>query len=588
MPSRNTLLKILSVTLAATCTPANAYLTWFDVLFWEAPADAPTYEVEVLAKASPDECFDGVGVDYPPLNPDGTCDTGTPKTNEAYVWGLAQAGVGDDGFTGDELWFGTVANSLCVGHGDIGDPIPEVTISWVCEFGESEISRRDVFPLPPALGDWRRPSIYSYDLDTNTLTERTPPDLRIATTFGIRSAGARGNAVLLGGPSILGDALFYAWDAGTARYKGSCRATEINNIRNWVLVNGELFAGIGTIDGRGAVVRWTGTIDDPFNGSAPTSEYCGFEIVTRTPSFPANLASVDDERIAISTWNAFVTGPFKGGLGAGKDAADISRLSGAGVYVSPRFEPNEVEPLRDFDDWTRIWEPRDYEPDPLISNTYDIGAIVYWRGYLWFGTMHATGATITAHTSCTFDFCFGEPADQDEGIELLFSAQRGSSIWRARPGDGEDWEVELLYGEAELPAYVPGTRGFELTATGFTPVFGRSGFGNQYNTYTWTARGTDRLLFGTYDYRYAFDIDLDLVGDELDEGRGYGGDLWRFDDPALPAQPEQLRGMGNYLNYGIRSLIALDGGPDLILGTANAMNLEAEGGWELLRLRPPQ
>src|SRR5690606_13005357 len=76
------------------------------------------YTYEVLAKATPDECF--YGLDLPPIIveslPD--CEGGISKVNEAYVWGL----------TGYEntLWFGTAPNVHCLvmgGYLDLTMPI---------------------------------------------------------------------------------------------------------------------------------------------------------------------------------------------------------------------------------------------------------------------------------------------------------------------------------------------------------------------------------------------------------------------------------------------------------------------------------
>ena len=52
---------------------------------------------ELLWQVAPDECFNGIGVDYPPINPDGTCSQGQPKANESYIWSLAEAN--------GRLWF---------------------------------------------------------------------------------------------------------------------------------------------------------------------------------------------------------------------------------------------------------------------------------------------------------------------------------------------------------------------------------------------------------------------------------------------------------------------------------------------------
>ena len=71
----------------------------------------------LLAKAQPDECFVAPGIDYPVGPP---CATGTPKTNEGYVWGLAQSK--------DALWFGTGANVQCLVNGTyLGATSPAVT-----------------------------------------------------------------------------------------------------------------------------------------------------------------------------------------------------------------------------------------------------------------------------------------------------------------------------------------------------------------------------------------------------------------------------------------------------------------------------
>jgi hypothetical protein len=70
----------------------------------------------------------------------------------------------------------------------------------------------------------------------------------------------------------------------------------------------------------------------------------------------------------------------------------------------------------------------------------------------------------------------------------------------------------------------------------------------------------------------------------------YGADLWRFDNNSSPAQPENVTGVGNYLNYGIRTMVS--DSSHLYLGTANPMNLktapgQADGGWELHILTAP-
>ena len=63
-----------------------------------------------------------------------------------------------------------------------------------------------------------------------------------------------------------------------------------------------------------------------------------------------------------------------------------------------------------------------------------------------------------------------------------------------------------------------------------------------------------------------------------------GGDLWRFDSADSAAVAENITGLGDPGNYGIRGLISLDDGTALIVGMTNPFNLRPGGGWELRRL----
>ena len=114
---------------------------------------------QLLAQAAPDECFDGLGVDYPPISPDGTCTQGEPKFNQSYIWGLTEQG--------GKLWFGTMSNAACILDGMAGGE-PMANGLFACEFGTGEFAREHP-AIPPSLGDWRMPVIYSWDLDTGQL-----------------------------------------------------------------------------------------------------------------------------------------------------------------------------------------------------------------------------------------------------------------------------------------------------------------------------------------------------------------------------------------------------------------------------------
>jgi hypothetical protein len=131
-----------------------------------------------------------------------------------------------------------------------------------------------------------------------------------------------------------------------------------------------------------------------------------------------------------------------------------------------------------------------------------------------------------------------------------------------------------LYGESELPAVVA-PKTFETKSTGWTPLYGPSGFGNPSNEYTWQmAIFNGRLYIGT------FDAAALQGGTEQ-----YGADLWRIDSSDSPAVNEDSTGLGDRYNYGIRILQPLEDGRGLVAGMANPFNLAPGGGWELRLLK---
>jgi len=564
---------------------AQAQITWADILTFRAPADNPSYTRQRLAKGQADECFAGVGVDYPPLNADGSCSAGVPKKSLGYVWGLTQAGLGVPSFSGDEIWFGTFANPLCSGAaGGVIEPEPDLTVSWVCEFGQSMLARRPVAPLPAASGDWRLPRVYSFNLALGRLTDRTPADKAFYSITGLRSAGSVGAMVFVAGPTFQTDVTFAAWDASTGTYRGSCRATALNQIRQWITVNGVLYAGAGRDTGDGVILRWRGTSTDPFRGAGTVSDYCGFEVVGTLPGFPAYLTTYNNQRIVASAWNRTTLEAE-----ARSVAAAPTPPVTAGVYLGPLLgSDGQYDSTDATKAWTKIWSPLQYETDPVVASTTGGGAITFWSGWLWFGSMQNNATAASSHSQCTLPICYGPPANSEESQDLSFQTSRAASLWRARLVQGTV-EVQLLYGQTELPALVPNTKTFEMKPTGWTARLGAAGFGNPFVTYTWAASaGPNDLLFGMYDYRFVFDVRLGVyAGGSIDARRGYGADLWRFTDPEGPAVPEDVHGLGNYTNYGVRNMLRLNGGGELILGTASGLTLEPDAGWELLRLTPP-
>jgi hypothetical protein len=78
----------------------------------------------------------------------------------------------------------------------------------VCEFGASNYrATNPSLNIPAYLGDTRPPQIYSYDVDTKTLTNLTPTSVQDPSnldplTLGLRSAGSLDGVVILAGPTI--------------------------------------------------------------------------------------------------------------------------------------------------------------------------------------------------------------------------------------------------------------------------------------------------------------------------------------------------------------------------------------------------
>ena len=522
------------------------------------PKDTCDFSWERLAKAKVDECFYGLQDprNRPSFNsnfPHDFTDTqvqaciadppGHPKVNQAYVWGLAKSG--------DNVWFGTVANTLClVFNGFYGPltPQPMVNSSWACEMNFKDV---------------RPPRIFMYDTKTWELKDMTqsvldagdPHKSLLLGTTGLRSAGALGDVVFLGGIGGGGVRIF-AFNSQTGAFLGSQLYSQYNNIRQWREINNNLYTGMGKSTG-GEILRWVGSVAAPFQ----------FETVGNLSGDPAYLVE-HKNRIFASTWG----GPADSG--------------GTVLYMSPDFGDDQKLSADDASGWKIVWQLSEYEVEPAAFQVG--GALESYGDYLYWGTMHVPGTGLVY-------FAQMYPEASVDAAAFL-GTYRPIVIFRGKKFDTDQQKVELLYGTPYLPKYNKDAAQWKIVRNNMkqTPKFGLAGINNFFNNYTWSMQLYQGKLFvGTMDWLYLGGVIAETLGVDIPESihklaKNFdGADLYSFVSPDKPAKPVSLNGLGNYLNYGIRTMIADD---FLYLGTANPMNMATDpgqpnGGWELYKLK---
>ena len=560
-------------------------------------AHAMVAHVEKLAGAEPEECYNGLGERVDPEIADPfTCpdtevpfhpDYALPYTPQTYVWSLTQHEF--------SLWFGTGANILCTTQGAFYSEVAvDANGSSICEFGESPMI--DQYPLlPDVYGDWRPPRIYRYDLNTGQLIDRTPySDPSIYICLGLRSAGSHNGVVFLAGGTFNQGIVMFAYDAVTGVYLGSQTFPGYRTLRKWKVIQGQLYTGVGTTATEyysGRVLRWTGSVTDPFN----------FDEVGNLP----NITGINE--------------PVYGGvvreLTEYIDGTGQSRIAvtASGVWLSPPIPPGGFTNT-DYGNWARIWSPAQYEPDYVTRQTYVGGGIEFLNGWLYFMTMHIPGNAADVHANCALpplnipfpsEYCFGETRTFAERQAVSNGTFRATTLWRIKNAESGITRVtQLLYGEPELPQYTEGlydpedprsspSDAFPMVSTGYTPLLGAAGFNNDCNNYGWVMQAVGNQLFaGTMDYCTLSNPSTSSAG----------ADLWRIDgtagDVPMAAVPETTNAFKDFNNpgnpdiyhhspYGFRTLIKSADGTKLFAGMATGVNVGAVGdgaGWQLLQL----
>jgi hypothetical protein len=537
------------------------------------------FKRQLLAKAQPDECFQGVG------NPDNLNDPrlgfygnypgdlseeqkteclaltinkfltldgyAQPKTNQAYVWGLTKFG--------HNLWFGTIPNTHClVISGFLGQTGSSLNHSWVCEGGSK---------------DFRPPRAFYYDIAKKKLIEATQKildkgnfdSMLLKSTIGLRSAGSARKVAFLGGIASGSGVNIFAFDAQTGEYLGANNYPEYNNIRQWLSVGDELYVGVAKLEGGGEILRWTGK-----RSKKPGTDLFAFEKVGEIGGDPAYLA-YHEGRLFVSTWPAL----------------QREQMS---IYMSPTLGSDGKLTSVDSAGWKSVWKISEYEPELSVVLTTGGGALMSYGGYLYWGTMHVPGLSLLAWSQMN-----PQASEEDRQVAVL-GTYRPISLFRGKGFGSPSRKVELLYGNYNLPKYTP-TEGWQIKPNNMsqTSKYGLAGINNFFNNYTWWMEVFQGQLFvGTMDFlylggaeiggKYEFPEKVVTVARKF-----YGADLWRFTSSDRRAVPVSLNGVGNFSNYGIRTMVATEDA--LYIGTANPMNLmtdptddKPEGGWELIKL----
>lgn len=480
----------------------------------------------------------------------------------------------------------------------------------VCEYGDSMIARNAAnYPgINDDTGDWRPSKLFRYVKATGALENLTDKIYAaghgavIDGIQGVRSAGSLNGVVLFaGGRNTYSGVTFFAFRASDGQYLGYRTYSNYRQIRKMIVINNQLYTGVGNSWGAGEILLWRGTITNPHS-------WVRVGLVSGTVTELAAYVANEETRI-------------------------VANAAG-GLYVSPAMVNGYLWPINAYR-WRRIWQPSVYEPDTYARQTYGPGALGQLGEWIYWGTMH-----IPYHASLTNAiYRFGSvdnvpqtvtgktPSGSDRTLDydLFYGTARTTSVWRARNLKSSNPEIQLVYGETHLGAW-NGTTWFPVP-TGWTPLnmpspavthsyfgtpVGSSGFFNASNNYSWTVEAANfndgtgpHLFFGTMDQAIIDSTDVSGLAPSfsIPPTERRGADLWRFSlgsdgtgwggASATAAQAEFINGAGNALKYGVRCLGISDDKKKLYLGMASAGGLMNPsvvsvpwmiGGWELREL----
>lgn len=504
--------------------------------------EADILHYDLLSKASPDECYYGVG-EANEYDPEGfdleqcLSNDGQPKANEAYLWGMTKAG--------DNIFFSSYANAVCTNTNN-AHPFDSTEI-WVCERNKENNTN------PVVERDFRPPSIYLYNTQTGIqkrLAVKAEDIPILNNTVGLRSAANQQGVAIVGGPSKERNQInLFAFNAQTGAPLGA-KILPYHNIRRWIEAKGALYCGVSSLDTGGAVLKWVGNLNDPLK----------FEVVGQHISIGVAYLTFHDGRLFVSTW------PNTDFIYLAKDLLINTSNPDANVDASIWMSPVIDDELNGghADKWEKVWSIYDYEPDNLCAYLTGGGPLVSYNGWIYWSTMHIKNqATLYLGVK-------GITMNKEEKAYTEKGAYRATAVFRGRNLNNPATKtIELLYGEELLDSYTArdGWRKVPNRMNSVTrkPKYGHSGFGNLANNYMWAAEiYKGKLYFATMD---------DL-----------GADLYCFPNTESEAKPVNVFGLGNMANFGIRNLVADD--DYMYVGTANHYSLSTFTAEELLGINP--
>lgn len=580
------------------------------------------------------------------------------RRNASYAWGVAQVE--------DKIWFGSLNNGWC------GWMMKHLKLPMMVTAFDSEVQACN-------LVDIARPGqLYIYDVGSNETKIINPDEIQNAAgqnyaediakgptkhlgngvfegsadkIYGFRSAGAYNGVVFFIGHANLdsqsateaaeGFMRVFAFDSQTQTYLGKADFPYDSSRRMTVLDHPDgsqalyTFMGPDTSLGQAGTsgtvgLRWVGSKEAPFKGG----DMHGFEVVTPTDfkyeGLPGEFVTTQDERggerLVVSTW-------------AHPKAAKDPAYQGGNLLASnpmPEAGFSKSAPM----EFTTIFKTEDFDADPVIAKTYEMGAMAMYQGYLYFGSMHVGHSGGYDKIKAAYPTQFpavveGEYSKTEK--ELAINSWRASSLFRMKMDSFEQpsqFKAELLYGD-ELQWTFDGTEWHQKpNRMGLEPKYGPAGWGEVLNVYAWTAVvHNDKLYYGGFDLgsgmRDYYDnirgieskasglptlkpdqfclngmcIPVDMMGgnswfDQATNNPMYyvyewaqkvpgnsnksGADLIVFEDTESAAKVITENGFDNPGNNGIRNAAIIDG--ELYLGTSTFSNLGNDAGFEYYKV----